>query len=117
MKFTQNPSDRATLEELGNRLSRYRLNRNLTQGALAGEAGLSLRTVIRIEQGESVQFTSIIRVLRALGLLANLDAFVPEPPVSPIQQASMRGKRRQRASSPREERTGRKEPWSWGDEE
>jgi transcriptional regulator with XRE-family HTH domain len=116
MEFTQNVSDRAAIEELGNRLSRYRLNRNQSQEALAGEAGVSLRTIIRIEQGECVQLTSMIRVLRALGLLGNLDALVPAPPVSPIQQAKMRGKRRQRASSP-SDKTDRKEPWSWGDEE
>lgn len=116
MKFTENASDRATLEELGDRLSRYRLNRNQTQEALAGEAGVSLRTIIRIEHGKSVQLTSLIRVLRAMRLLGNLDALVPAAPVSPIQQAKMHGKRRQRASSP-QDKTDRKEPWSWRDEQ
>jgi putative transcriptional regulator len=116
MKFTQDSSDKATLKELGARLSRYRLNRNQTQNALAEEAGVSLRTIIRIEQGESVQLTSMIRVLRALHLLDHLDALAPAPPSSPIQQVRLHGKRRQRASSP-SEKPHRKEPWSWGDEE
>lgn len=115
MKFTQDSSDQATLKELGDRLSRYRLNRNQTQEALAQEAGVSLRTIIRIEQGESVQLTSIIRVLRALQLLDDLDALVPAPPASPIQQVTMHGKRRRRAST-RAEKPDRTEPWSWGDE-
>lgn len=116
MEFKENASDRSTLEELGTRLSRHRLNRNQTQRALAEEAGVSLRTIIRIEQGESVQLVSLIRVLRATGLLANLDALVPTPPVSPVQRARMHGKRRQRASSP-PDKTDRNAPWSWGDEE
>lgn len=115
MKFERDSSDKATLTELGDRLSRYRLNRNQTQEALAAEAGVSLRTIIRIEQGESVQLTNLIRVLRALHVLGNLEALVPAPPVSPIQQVKMHGKQRQRASSSPEE-SDRKERWSWGDE-
>ena len=115
MKINQNNSDSAALKELGNRLARYRLNRNQTQAALAKESGVSVRTLIRIEQGKSVQMTSIIRVLRALRLLRNLDALVPEPPVSPIQQVKMQGKRRRRASSPSDD-SDQKQPWSWEDE-
>ena len=109
------PSDDAALRALGRRLARHRLNRNLTQAEVAAEAGVSTLTVQRIEQGRSSQATNLIRILRALGLLDNLDALVPEPAISPVQQARMRGRIRQRASS----RSGRPEPpaeWSWGDE-
>lgn len=115
MKITKDFSDSATLDELGNRLARYRLNRNQTQAALAEESGVSLRTIIRMEQGKSVQLTSLIRVLRALQLLENLEALVPQPPISPIQQVKMHGKRRRRASSSSKE-PEQKQPWSWKDE-
>ena len=108
-------SDDAALEALGRRLARHRLNRNLTQAALATQAGVSTPTLQRIEQGHSSQAANLIRILRALGLLGNLDALVPEPPMSPIQQARMRGRVRQRASSA----SGKPETpidWSWGDE-
>ena len=109
-------SDHAALHALGRRLARHRLNRNLTQAALAARAGVSTLTVQRVEKGHSSQAANLIRILRALGLLENLDALVPEPPVSPIQQAWLRGRIRQRASS----RSGQPEPpadWSWGDEQ
>ena len=115
MQISNHASDQAVLQALGRRLARHRLNRNLTQAALAAEAGVSALTVQRIEQGRSSQAANLIRILRALGLLDNLDALVPEPAISPIQQARMRGRVRQRASS----RPGRPEPpteWSWGDE-
>ena len=109
-------SDQSVLQELGQRLERYRLNRDLTQETLAHEAGVSLRTVVRLEQGESVQLSTLIRVLRALRLLANIDSLVPEPPISPIQQVKLRGKIRRRASgksSPPEEP---RSTWRWGDD-
>ena len=105
-----NISDSALLTELGARLQRHRLNMNMTQAALAKEAGLSQRTINRLEQGHSTTVSNLIRLLRSLGLLENLDALVPEPAISPIQQMKLRGKSRKRASSKREKEG---EVWSW----
>ena len=113
MKFTKDLSDDAVLKEMGNRITRYRLNQDKTQVALAQEAGVSSRTMARIEQGDSVQASSIIRVLRALQLAENLDTLIPEPAMSPLQQLKMQGKQRQRASSKSAKPT-RGAPWSWG---
>lgn len=117
MDITKDSADDAVMIELGDRLARYRLNRNQTQAAFATEAGLSKRTLIRLENGEPVQITSLIRVLRAHGLLQNLDALVPPPALSPIQQAKQHGKVRKRASSPDDEPKEKEGTWSWGDEE
>ena len=111
MDIENDMSDTAALEVLGQRIARYRLNRNMTQGALAGEAGVSLPTVQRLEGGHSTQATNLIRVLRALQLLDNLESLVPEPAISPLQQARMQGRTRQRASSPRSHKAAA--PWTW----
>ncbi len=116
MKFRQDSSDDAALKELGSRIARYRLNSNLTQDALAKEAGVSKRTVHRLEHGHSIQASNLIRILRALRLLENLEALIPEPTISPIQQLKMHGKKRKRASSS-SDKPEQKTPWSWGDEE
>lgn len=116
MKFINDLSDEAVLKEIGNRIAQYRLNQDKTQAALAQEAGVSSRTMARVEHGDSVQASSIIRILRALQLLENLDTLIPEPAVSPVQQLKMQGKRRQRASS-KPAKAKMEEPWSWGDEE
>jgi putative transcriptional regulator len=108
-------SDDALLKELGDRLQRNRLNRNMTQAALAKEAGISERTIIRIEQGHSTQLSNLIRLLRSLGLLENMDVLVPKPAISPIQQMKVQSKSRQRASSSKPGKAS--EPWSWGDDE
>lgn len=116
MKFNNGLSDDVLLTEIGNRIAQYRLNQDKTQAALAEEAGVSNRTLTRIEHGQSVQSSSLIRILRALQLAENLDTLIPEPAVSPIQQLKMQGKRRQRASS-RSAKPKKDEPWSWGDED
>lgn len=120
MSTHQNTPDKAVLTDLGARLAHLRLQRNLTQEELAHEAGVSKRTVIRLESGESTQLTNLIRVVRALGLLGNLDAFVPPPLPSPLAQLRMRAKERRRASGGAKKRSPSSKPatadWTWGDE-
>jgi len=108
-------SDTAILEELGKRLLRHRLNQNLTQQDLADEAGTGVNTVYRLEQGQSTQLSNLIRILRALGLVSNFDALVPESPPSPIDQAKLKKDERKRASQRREE-DGSSTSWKWKDE-
>lgn len=112
----KNMSDMAVIQELGSRIAQYRLNKNMTQSALANEVGVSPLTIHRVEHGHSTQVSNLIRILRELNLLVNLEALIPEPAISPIQQVKMHGKKRQRASS-RSEASKPKEPWSWGDKE
>lgn len=97
-------------------MARHRLNRNLTQAALAAQAGVSKPTVQRIEQGHSTQAANLLRILRALKLLDNLEALIPEPAVSPIQQARLRGRVRQRASTPSSALRERSPEWRWEDD-
>ena len=116
MKITNDNSDSAVLKEMGNRIAQYRLNQDKTQAALAQEAGVSNRTMTRVENGNSIQASSLIRILRALKLVDNLDGLIPEPVASPVQQLKMQGKQRKRASS-KLEKPSSEGTWSWGDEE
>lgn len=108
-------TDRRVLTELGERLGRYRLNRNLTQDRLAREAGVSKRTIVRLENGESSQLTNLVRVLRALGLLANMDALVPAPLTSPVEALKVKTRERRRAS-PASKKPKTTSEWTWGDD-
>lgn len=106
-------TDNAILEELGKRLQRHRLNQNISQEDLAREAGVGVNTVYRIERGQSAQLTSLIRILRVLDLISNIELLIPEPPVSPIAQAELGKDVRRRASKHAAEDEAQ-EPWSWG---
>lgn len=92
-------TDDATLSEIGNRFMQRRLQRNLTQADLAARAGVSKRTVERLEEGGSSQFANVVKVIRALDLFDGLDRLVPEVGPSPIQQAKLQGRQRKRASA------------------
>ncbi len=92
MDISKQYTDLAILSEIGERVSRCRLDRNLTQAKLAAAADVSKRTVERMEKGESVQLSSFVPILRALDLVGNLEAVVPKTGVE---------KARKRASSAR----------------
>jgi putative transcriptional regulator len=111
-------TDEAVLEGLGDRLSRYRLDRNLTQADLAIEAGVHKNTVFRLEAGGSTQLKNLVRVLRVLGLLDRLEALVPEPVPSPLRQLEALERQRKRAvSKVDKDAESPTSEWSWGDDE
>jgi transcriptional regulator with XRE-family HTH domain len=111
-------TDSAVLAELGGRLARHRLARNWTQAKLAAVAGVGQATVQRAERGESVQMTSMIRLLRTLELLAGLDGAVPESIDLPIAQLEreQRTTRRRASGRRRPQAEPGEQPWVWGDE-
>lgn len=94
-------SDKAAMVLIGERIQRERLNQNLTQQELAERAGLGVRTVRSLEAGQKPTVETLIRVLRALGRLATLNTFLPEPGPSPLQLARLQGRERQRATGHR----------------
>ncbi len=112
MTFNKIMTDDAVLEELGRRLSRRRIDMQLTQADLAHEAGVSKRTVERIEAGGSSQTSNLIRVCRVLDLVPGLEQWLPEAGPSPMEMIKIKGKVRKRASSSRKKRTPDKS-WSW----
>ena len=97
------------------RLVNIRLARNITQAHLAKQAGVSLRTIGRMEKGEGVSLDTFIRVMTALGIQQNLEVLLPDPSIRPIERAGALKKERRRAR-PRQPKK-RKDAWSWGDEE
>lgn len=100
--MNNNMSNSALLSELGARLKNLRVAQNKDQQQFAYEAGLSLRTLSRLENGHSVSFEAILKVIRALGLIERLDMLLPPSEISPVQQARNKHlKPRQRASGSR----------------
>jgi transcriptional regulator with XRE-family HTH domain len=115
MKISTELTDEAVLEELGGRLAAARMERHLTQSALAVQAGISKRTIERLESGEvATQLSGFLRVCRALGLLERLEIFLPESVPGPMEQLRQMGRKRQRfrARKSTQDKPGK---WTWGE--
>jgi transcriptional regulator with XRE-family HTH domain len=118
MRITAELTDKAVLHVIGDRLGRRRIDAGLTQAELAEEAGISKRTVERIEAGHSTDFVMLLRVLRVLELLETLDQLVPDLPQSPLVLLKSRGRARTRVGHSRRPRDGTAPakpapPWKW----
>ena len=93
-------SDTAILKELGKRIRKLRLRRNITQEDLAERAVLAVGTVKSLEAGKA-KLSTLVAVLRELGALDQLDQFIPPVTISPISMAEANKKparRRARAT-------------------
>jgi transcriptional regulator with XRE-family HTH domain len=118
MKITTDLTDIAVLHEIGDRLERRRIDAQLTQAQLAEEAGISKRTVERIEAGHSTDFVMLLRVLRVLKLFEALDQLVPDLPQSPLMLLKGRGRAPKRVGHSRRLPGGTAAPkaaapWKW----
>ncbi len=87
----------AIAEQLGERLKQARLNADLTQAELASRTGLNRRTILNAEKG-NVQLKNLVAILVNLGMVEQINMFLPVQEISPLQLAKLKGKKRQRAS-------------------
>ncbi|PVZ64485.1 transcriptional regulator [Pelagibaculum spongiae] len=87
--------------ELGCRLKQARLNKNASQAEVASHCGLSRKTVMNAEKGQA-SLKAFVSIMHSLQLIDQLECFLPEPGISPIQMLKLRGKQRQRASGLRQ---------------
>lgn len=115
MKITGLLTDNAVLAELGARIAARRLELQLTQAAVAEQAGIAKRTLERMETGQTSQLTTLVRVLRVLDAASGLDGLIPESGPRPMDLLQRKGKPRQRASGRRAVKATGK-PWRWDEE-
>ena len=99
------------IKELGRRIKYYRIMREMSQQELADKTGISKRSISRLEQGESVQLTSLLRILMALDLGDNIELLVPDQTKRPsfyLEKPENISKRVRKRSE--------KKSFTWGDE-
>lgn len=98
--------------ELGERIARYRIARNLTQKDLAAEAGVDRTTIVRLEKGKGTLDT-LIRVMSALAIEKRLLDLVPGTAINPLDHLQKAGKQRKRVRKTTE---ADDQPWSWAED-
>ena len=100
--------------EIGARMTRLRLSRNVTQAMLAKNAGISTRTLRRFESGEPTTLDTFLRVALALDLGDSILGALPTGQTRPIERTSRSGSERRRARpKPQQEHDP---TWTWGDQ-
>lgn len=112
MQISSSLTDDAVLVEIGQRIAARRIDLQLTQAAVAEQAGIAKRTLERMEAGHSSQLSSLVRVLRVLDALPGLNSLIPETGPRPMDLLKRKSKVRQRASGRRAARPPN-EAWSW----
>ncbi|MEZ9131876.1 helix-turn-helix transcriptional regulator [Vibrio breoganii] len=99
MNYSQMSADALT-KIIGERLRRYRLNKNMSHAQLTEISGLNRQKIARAESGKATLET-VMALMIGLEMTDHLDAFLPPTPISPIQLAKLKGKERKRASRSR----------------
>lgn len=115
MKDIKLQTDSSILEELGRRLVAIRLEKNLRQEEVANEAGIGVRTLQRLESGSvASRLSSLVRVMRALGILNNLENLVPAPSIRPMTLLQREKRIPKRVTHPRKKKE-QTQPWTWNE--
>lgn len=114
MKINSENNNSAVLSELGARIKRNRIDMQLSQQDFAAKTGISTRTLSAAENGEDIRLSNLLRILRTLGCLENIDLLLPELAFDPESYRTL-GKERKRVSRTSEGKDTSE--WKWGDEE
>jgi transcriptional regulator with XRE-family HTH domain len=109
MKIDHLTPDAAILKELGHRLARVRKQQGLSQQQLADEVGLGVATLRRIEAGQDAQIGSWLKIMKTMGMVASIDALLPENFASPMAEVLSTSKRLRGVNA-------QIVPGRWGDE-
>lgn len=109
MRITQAESEKAVLKEFGNRIKQYRISLNITQQQLAERCGVSVSTLVRIENGDDPKWSTIIKILFEFNLLENLEILIPEP--QPDYKAMFEEKTARKRARPDKKKSG--DTWVW----
>jgi len=102
-------SDVAVVAQIGYFVKKTRLQQNVTQAKLAQMAGLNRWTISQLENGESVNLTSLIQILRALDSMNVLNKFEAHDEISPLEYAKLKKKKKERASSKNNQNTSQED--------
>jgi transcriptional regulator with XRE-family HTH domain len=70
--------------DLGERLRRLRLSRNMDQRTTAGKAGISEKALRNLETGRGSTVETLLRTLKALDHLQGMEMLAPEVRVDPL---------------------------------
>ena len=84
MTYLQFKTPEELQSELGRRLQRLRLSRNLDQRTTAEKAGITRAALQNLEAGRGSTVKTLVRTLKALNYLEGIEILAPEPTINPL---------------------------------
>ena len=112
MKITNLSNEKSILSEIGNRIQQYRVSMNVTQVEFAKKCGISLKTIARIENGDDLKLSNLIKIMNEFNIVDNLDALIPEP--QPDYKAMFEEKTTRKRARPDKKKPD--DTWGWGED-
>lgn len=95
-------SDAEITNKISARIKELRLKQNISRQDLSASSGVSVSSIVRMEDGEIKSFESFLRILRSLGKIEIFTPMLQEEEISPNEYYKMvhsvKIKQRQRAS-------------------
>lgn len=95
-------SDAELVTRISAKLKELRLKQNISRQDLSAKSGVSISSVVRMEDGEIKSFDSFLRILRTLGKIDILLPLMQEEEISPNEYYRMvhstKSNQRRRAS-------------------
>jgi len=78
-------SDVEITNRISEKLKELRLKQNISRQDISDSSGVSVSSIVRMEDGEIKSFESFLRILRTLGKMDVLLPLVEEEEISPIE--------------------------------
>lgn len=95
-------SDAEITKKISAKLKELRLKQNITRQDLSANTGVSMSSIVRMEEGEIKSFESFLRIVRTLGKMEVLTPLLQEEEISPNEYYkivhSAKASQRKRAS-------------------
>lgn len=112
MKIYGDENNVFILKELGNRIRDIRIKKDITQKEMAEIAGVSHSTVTRVENGDGATLDNLIKIMRMLGILSNIDLLIAEQELTPEDIFKNKTKAKRVSKKKNIDKD-----WTWGDEQ
>lgn len=109
-------TEKNALKELGERIRAHRIALDLSREALAEKAGIGKNTLVRLEMGQSVSLSHLVKVLLQFGFAESLVNTVPDYSLSPMALLRESQKLPQRKRAGRKKKADSNSPWVWGED-
>ncbi len=104
-------TDNTIIATLGAFIKKRRITQNKTQAEIATNAGINRWTISQIENGEAINLSSLIQILRALDALNVFDSFIFKEEISPLEAVKLKKKERKRVRKTSKGKPTKKSDW------